>query len=52
LMLEYDPHPPFESGTPAEAHADTREFATQLYAPLLKAAQRSAESARTQWEKG
>ena len=49
LMLEYDPHPPFESGTPVQAHTDTREFVTQMYAPLLKAAQTSAEAARAKW---
>jgi cyclohexyl-isocyanide hydratase len=42
LMLEYDPHPPFESGTPAQARADTRDFAIALYTPLLKAAQAAA----------
>jgi cyclohexyl-isocyanide hydratase len=45
LMLEYDPHPPFASGTPAQAHDDTRIFATAMYAPLLKAAQTASAQA-------
>jgi len=52
LMLEYDPRPPFQSGTPGQAHADTRDFATRLYGPLLKSAQASAEAARAKWVKG
>jgi cyclohexyl-isocyanide hydratase len=46
LMLEYDPHPPFESGTPAQAHTDTRDFATALYSPLFKAARTAAEASQ------
>jgi cyclohexyl-isocyanide hydratase len=49
LILEYDPHPPFHSGTPAEATANVRDFATRMYAPLLKSAQASAESARARF---
>jgi cyclohexyl-isocyanide hydratase len=49
LMLEYDPHPPFHSGTPAEATANVRDLATRMYAPLLKSAQASAESARARF---
>jgi len=51
LMLEYDPHPPFHSGTPAEANANIRDFTTRLYAPLVKSAQASAEAARARWAK-
>jgi cyclohexyl-isocyanide hydratase len=51
LILEYDPHPPFHSGTPAEATANVRDFATRMYAPLLKSAQDSAEAARARWAK-
>jgi cyclohexyl-isocyanide hydratase len=46
LMLEYDPHPPFQSGTPALAHADTREFAVRMYAPLLKSARDAAAAVK------
>jgi len=42
LMLEYDPHPPFESGTPAQARADTRDFVMRMYAPLIQAAKASS----------
>lgn len=49
LMLEYDPKPPFESGTPAQAKAVTTAFATQLYAPLRRAAQAAADRARAGW---
>ena len=51
LILEYDPHPPFHSGTPAEATPSILDFATRMYAPLLKSAQASAEAARTRWAK-
>jgi len=51
LMLEYDPHPPFHSGTPAEATPHVRDFATGMYAPLVKSAQASAEAARLRWPK-
>jgi len=52
LMLEYDPHPPFNSGTPTEAREDTSRFATRFYEPLLKSARAAAETARTKWPKG
>jgi cyclohexyl-isocyanide hydratase len=51
LMLEYDPHPPFLSGTPADARADIRDLMTRMYAPLAKAAQDSAEKAKSRWAK-
>jgi cyclohexyl-isocyanide hydratase len=51
LMLEYDPHPPFHSGTPAEARPDIRDVITRMYAPLLKSAQASAEIAKARWTK-
>jgi cyclohexyl-isocyanide hydratase len=35
LALEYDPHPPFNVGTPALAPAAIREVADQRYAPRL-----------------
>jgi len=49
LMLEYDPHPPFHSGTPAEARADIRDGMTKMYAPLAKAAMASAVMAKARW---
>ena len=51
LMLEYDPHPPFRSGTPTDAREDTSRFATRFYAPLLQSARTAAESARNRWAK-
>lgn len=51
LMLEYDPHPPFRSGTPATAREDTSRFATRLYEPLLQSARTAAETARARWPK-
>ncbi len=51
LMLEYDPHPPFHSGTPAEAPTNIRDVATGMYAPLVKSAQASAAAARARWAK-
>jgi len=51
LMLEYDPHPPFHSGTPADAPTNVRDMATSMYAPLVKFAQASADAARARWAK-
>ena len=51
LMLEYDPHPPFHSGTPAEAGPHISEVMTRMYAPLLQSAQESARTARARWER-
>jgi cyclohexyl-isocyanide hydratase len=51
LMLEYDPHPPFHSGTPEEARPDIRDVITRMYAPLAKAAQNSADTAKSRWAK-
>ncbi len=52
LMLEYDPHPPFHTGTPAEAPANVRETIAKMYAPLNQAAQASAEAAKKAWGNG
>lgn len=35
LSVEYDPHPPFNSGAPALATAEIRDIADQRYAPGL-----------------
>jgi cyclohexyl-isocyanide hydratase len=51
LMLEYDPHPPFHSGSPAAAPMNIRDAATTMYAPLLKSAQASAVAACARWAK-
>lgn len=51
LMLEYDPHPPFRSGTPADAPGNIRAVAASMYAPLVKSAQASADAARARWPK-
>lgn len=52
LMLEYDPQPPFHSGSPAMARADIREGITAMYAPALKTALGYAETAKARWTKG
>jgi cyclohexyl-isocyanide hydratase len=49
LMLEYDPQPPFHSGSPALARPDIREVATRMYAPLVAQAKESAAVARSRW---
>ncbi len=49
LMLEYDPHPPFHSGTPKKARADIREVMMRSYAPLRRSAQTAAEDAKARW---
>jgi cyclohexyl-isocyanide hydratase len=43
LMLEYDPEPPFGSGTPAKAGPRVAEAITRMYQPLNQAARASAE---------
>lgn len=47
LFLEYDPEPPFDSGSPDRAHAETvaafREFAAPSLATFEAAADRAAE---------
>ena len=45
LSLKYDPHPPFHSGTPAQAPTKIRDAAVSMYAPLAKSALASAEAA-------
>lgn len=52
LMLEYDPHPPYHSGTPALARADVRDGLTGMYAPTLKTILNQAEVAKARWAKG
>lgn len=51
LMMEYDPHPPFHSGTPTLAPANIREGVTELYASSLKAALGNAAAAKARWPK-
>jgi cyclohexyl-isocyanide hydratase len=51
LMLEYDPHPPFHSGTPASAPANVTKTITQMYAPLNQAAESAANTAKARWRK-
>jgi cyclohexyl-isocyanide hydratase len=49
LTLEYDPQPPFRSGTPEKAPPNITAQARQMYAPLVKAAQASAVEAAKKW---
>jgi len=51
LMIEYDPHPPFESGTPEKAGPRIGGAGKMFYAPLVAAARTSAEAAAKGWPK-
>lgn len=45
LMLEYDPQPPFGTGSPAKAPAPVTESVRKLYAPLVEACKLAATEA-------
>lgn len=49
LTLEYDPKPPFGSGTPEKAPADVSARARKMYEPLRQFAQAQAGEARKKW---
>jgi cyclohexyl-isocyanide hydratase len=45
LYLEYDPQPPFNAGAPEKAPRIAREFLTDMYAELVRAAHATAKRA-------
>lgn len=45
LYLEYDPKPPFDAGSPEKAPRLAREFLTEMYAELTRAAHATAKRA-------
>ncbi len=45
LYLEYDPQPPFDAGSPENAPRIAREFLTEMYAELVRAARATAHRA-------
>lgn len=45
LAFEYDPEPPFDSGSPAKASADTRAAADSLMHPSIEAMAQAVEEA-------
>jgi cyclohexyl-isocyanide hydratase len=45
LYLEYDPQPPFDAGSPEKAPRIAREFLTEMYAELVRAARATAHRA-------
>lgn len=45
LYLEYDPQPPFNAGSPEKAPRIAREFLTEMYAELVRAARATAQRA-------
>ncbi len=49
LMLEYDPQPPFNSGTPEKAPAKIEKTTRAMYEPLHAAARDAALAARKKW---
>lgn len=49
LTLEYDPQPPFGSGTPEKAPPSIEKAARAMYEPLHAAAQNAAIAARKKW---
>jgi cyclohexyl-isocyanide hydratase len=51
LMLEYDPHPPYHSGTPELAPAGIRDGIRGMYAPSVKSALANAAAAKARWAK-
>jgi len=49
LTLEYDPQPPFGSGTPEKAPANIEKMTRSMYEPLHVAAREAALVARKRW---
>lgn len=49
LTLEYDPQPPFGSGTPEKAPPNIEKAARAMYEPLHAAARDAALAARKKW---
>lgn len=49
LAYEYDPQPPFGSGTPDKAPAGVAAHMKSMYAPLNVAARKAAEQAAKRW---
>ena len=49
LTLEYDPQPPFGSGTPEKAPRGIEKAARAMYEPLHAAAHDAAVAARKRW---
>ena len=49
LTLEYDPQPPFGSGTPEKAPASVVKAMRDMYEPLNAAAREAALAARKRW---
>ena len=49
LTLEYDPQPPFGSGTPEKAPANIEKMARAMYEPLHAAARDAAAAAKKRW---
>lgn len=49
LTLEYDPQPPFASGTPEKAPANVEKATRAMYEPLHTAAREAALAARKKW---
>jgi len=49
LTLEYDPQPPFGSGTPEKAPANIEKMSRSMYEPLHAAARDAAIAARKKW---
>jgi cyclohexyl-isocyanide hydratase len=45
LYLEYDPQPPFNAGSPEKAPRVAREFLTEMYAEMVRAAHATARRA-------
>jgi cyclohexyl-isocyanide hydratase len=52
LMLEYDPQPPFGSGTPEKAGERIGGAGRMFYAPVVEMARKNATAASAAWAKG
>ena len=50
LSFEYDPQPPYKSGTPQSAPADITQMVTVMYAPVHSQMRTSAMNASREWK--
>ena len=48
-MLEYDPQPPFRSGSPQQADPDVTKRVRTMAVPFVAMARAAAEKAKRNW---
>lgn len=49
LRMEYDPSPPFKSGSPKQADSKLTIHMQEMFAPFVQSARAAAEKARSAW---